>query len=153
LTTGQITPTSQLGFKSKAEPVGKFYPPLNPIRLALAAGATFVARANARDTEHTAFLLEQAIKHKGFSFLEIIQDCIVFNTQVNNRDKLMYKLEKIPQTKKEAMAIAEEYDYNVGAGKIPLGIFWQEQRKTLEDGWPQLQNLMKLKVGWKGLRR
>src|SRR3989304_5486877 len=72
LTTGQATPTSQLGFKTKAEPLGEFNKPFNPILLALSAGATFIARCNARDLDHTQEIIEEAIKHKGFSFIEII---------------------------------------------------------------------------------
>lgn len=153
LTTGQITPTSQLGFKSKAEPLGKFYPPINPIKLALVAGATFVARANARDVEHTAFLIETAVKHRGFSFVEIIQDCIVFNAEMNNRDSLMYKLSQPCTTKDEALKLADEYDYNANDGKIALGLFWQETRKILEESLPQLQTLMQQKIGWKNLKK
>lgn len=153
LTTGQITPTSQQGFKSKTEPLGKQYFPINPIKLALVAGATFIARANARDVEHTAYLIEQAIKHKGFSFVEVIQDCIVFNQEMNNRDSLMYKLSQPCKTKQEALTLADEYDYNSKDGKIALDIFWQEQRKTLEESYPQLQELIKQKIGWKNLKR
>lgn len=153
LTTGQPTPTSEKGFKSKIEPQGKQTNPINPLMLALSSGITFVARANARDAEHTAFLMEQAIKHKGFSFVEIIQDCIIFNTPLMNRDKFMYYLPQPAKTKDEAFKLAQEYDYNIGGGKIALGVIWQEQKPTLEDQLPQLQNLIKKKVGWKGLKR
>lgn len=153
LTTGQATPTSQEGFKSKAEPFGKFGPPLNPIKLALASNATFVARANARDPIHTAKIMEQAIKHKGFSFVEIIQDCIVFNLEINNRDKAMYTLPNKKRTRIEAMKLAEEYDYNLKKGKLALGIFYQENRKTQEELWPQLAMLKKKKISWKNLKK
>ncbi len=153
LTTGQGTPTSQKGYKSKAEPFGKFGQPLNPIRLALASNASFVARANARDVEFTAEIIEKAIKHKGFSFVEIIQDCIVFNLDVNNRDKRMYKISNKKRTKKEAMKLADIYDYNLGKGKIPIGIFYSEKRKTFEEQWPQLQRLQKKKINWKNLKK
>ncbi len=153
LTTGQATPTSQKGYKSKAEPLGKLGVPLNPLKLALASNATFIARTNARDAKHTAEIIEQAIKHKGFSFVEIIQDCIIFNLDVNNRDKRMYKVSNKKQTKAEAMRLAEMYDYNLGKGRIPLGVIYKETRKTFEDQWPQLQVLQKKKISWKGLRK
>ncbi len=153
LTTGQSTPTSQKGYKSKAEPLGKFESPLNPIKLALASNATFVARTNARNFEFTAEIIEKAIKHKGFSFVEIIQDCIVFNKDINNRDKKMYKLPNKKRTKLEAMKLAEIYDYNLGKAKIPLGIFYEEKRKTLEELWPQLHNLQKKKINWKQMKK
>jgi len=126
LTTGQATPTSQKGFKTKAQPFGKLSTPLNPLTLALVAGATFVARVNARDIKHSAKIMEKAIKHNGFSFVEIIQDCIVFNKEINNRDKQMHKYPNKKRTRLEAMKLAEKYDYNLGKGKIPLGIFYEE---------------------------
>ncbi len=153
LTTGQATPTSQKGYKSKAEPLGKLGVPLNPLKLALASNITFIARANARDAKHTAEIIEQAIKHKGFSFVEIIQDCIIFNLEVNNKDKRMYKISNKKRTKEEAMRLAEMYDYNLGKGKIPLGIIYQETRETFEEQWPQLQLLQKKKISWKDLKK
>jgi len=153
LTTGQATPTSQKGYKSKAEPFGKLGVPLNPIKLALASNITFIARANARDAKHTAKIIEQAIEHKGFSFVEIIQDCIVFNLDINNRDKRMYKISNKKRTKAEASRLAEMYDYNLGKGKIPLGIIYKETRKTFEEQWPQLKLLQKKKISWKDLKK
>ncbi|MBL7059129.1 2-oxoacid:ferredoxin oxidoreductase subunit beta [Candidatus Pacearchaeota archaeon] len=139
LTTGQATPTSQEGYKSKAEPLGKLGPPLNPLALALASNVTFVARTNARDLKHTSKIMEKAIKHKGFSFVEIIQDCIVFNLETNLKDKRMYKLPDKKRTKEQAMKIAMQYDYNLGKGKIPLGIIYEEKRETLEESYSKIQ--------------
>jgi 2-oxoglutarate ferredoxin oxidoreductase subunit beta len=138
LTTGQATPTSQQGYKSKSEPLGEFNFPLNPIKLALASNFSFIARCNARDIQHTSEILEKAIKHNGFSYIEIIQDCLIFNLESNNKDKLMYK---IPDNKDKAKAekFANEWDYNSKSGKIPLGIIFQEQRPTLQEEWPQLK--------------
>jgi 2-oxoglutarate/2-oxoacid ferredoxin oxidoreductase subunit beta len=155
LTTGQPTPTSERGFKNKIDFSGtKQTNPLNPLMLAFSSGITFIARANARDPQQTAKIMEQAIKHKGFAFVEIIQDCIVFNKEISNRDKNMYYLDKIPKTKEESIKLMQEYDYNIGNGKIALGVFWQEIRPTLDDQFPQLQNIIKKKVqGWKGLKR
>jgi len=153
LTTGQATPTSQKGYKSKAEPLGKLGVPLNPLKLALASNVTFIARTNARDVKHTAEIIEQAINHKGFSFVEVIQDCLVFNLDVNNRDKRMYKISNKKRTKAEALRLAEKYDYNLGKGRIPLGVIYKETRKTFEDSWPQLQLLQKKRKGWKCLKK
>jgi len=153
LTTGQATPTSQLGFKTKAEPYGEFFKPLNPLHLALSAGATFVARCNARDIDHTQKIIEKAIKHKGFAFVEILQDCLVFNLKINAKDDWMYKLPDKKRSLNEAMKLAMQFDYNKREGKIPLGIFYREQRKTFDDEFPQLQLLKKKKIGWKELKR
>ncbi|MBU0466118.1 MAG: 2-oxoacid:ferredoxin oxidoreductase subunit beta [Nanoarchaeota archaeon] len=153
LTTGQGSPTSQENYKNKAEPLGKSTPPLNPIKLALSSEISFIARCNARDITHTQEVLEKAITHKGFSFIEIIQDCTSFNLDVNKRDKDMYQLNSPCKTKDQALKLADEFDYNIRKGKIPLGIFWQENKKTLTEEWPQLSNLKKKGIGWKDLKR
>lgn len=152
LTTGQPTPTSQKTFKSKSMPLGVVASPLNPLLLALSAGASFVARCNARDLDHTQDIVEKAMKHKGFAYVEIIQDCIIFNTEINNREYLMYKLPDKERSLKEAMDLVQEYDYN-GSGKIALGIFYKKERKTLEENWPQLENLKKKGIGWSSVKR
>lgn len=151
LTTGQPTATSQQGYKSKASPFGNPDIPLNPIKIALASGMGFVARCNARDIKHTAEILEKAINHKGFSFVEVIQDCLIFNKDMNNKDKLMYKI-KDNSDKKKAEKLADEFNYNNKHGKIPLGIIYKEQKPTLTDKWKQLQKLKNKKIPWKGLR-
>ena len=110
---------------------------------------TFIARAYANDIEHTAEVIEKAIKHKGFSFVEVIQPCLQFNTDVNEIGKLIYKIENNKDDMKKAMELADEWDYNSKTGKIPIGIFYQVQKPTLEEKWPQLQELVKKKVGWK----
>jgi 2-oxoglutarate ferredoxin oxidoreductase subunit beta len=125
LTTGQPTPTSQKGYISKASPDGEKNYPINPIKLALASGIKFVARTNARDINHTAKIIEAAIKHKGFSFVEIIQDCLIFNTDMNAKDNLMYKI-KENKNKKIAEVLADKWNYNSKKGKIPLGILYSE---------------------------
>jgi len=125
LTTGQPTATSQQGYVSKASPEGEKIRPLNPIKLALASNATFIARANARDIAHTAEVLGKAIKHKGCSFVEIIQDCLIFNLNANNKDKMMYKI-KDNKNKVVAEKLAREWDYNNKKGKIPIGVLYQE---------------------------
>jgi len=153
LTTGQPTPTSQLGYKSKAEPLGEFNFPLNPIKLALAAGASFVARVNAKDIDHTAEILEKAIKHKGYSFVEIIQDCISFNLEMNGRDKLTYKIPDNSDMKK-ALEIADEWNYNSPKeGKIAIGVIYQIDKPILEEEWPQLKTLIDKKISWKQLKK
>ena len=149
LTTGQPTPTTQQGYISKSLPLGEKDKPLNPIKLALASGISFIARANARDIKHTAEIIRKAIKHKGFSFIEIIQDCMIFNLEINNKDKLMYKV-KDNKNKKTAEALAEKWDYNSKKGRIPLGVLYQEKKLTLTDKWPQLKELEKKGVGWSG---
>lgn len=79
LTKGQYSPTSEMGKITKSSPYGTTEAPLNPIRVALAAGATFVARSVDRDTKHLEETLYAAAKHKGTSFVEVYQNCNIFN--------------------------------------------------------------------------
>jgi 2-oxoglutarate ferredoxin oxidoreductase subunit beta len=79
LTTGQASPTSQTGFKGKSTPDGLIDSPLNPLAVALAAGASFVARGFAGHEDHLVDIMTAAIKHKGFSFVDMFQPCVTFN--------------------------------------------------------------------------
>jgi 2-oxoglutarate ferredoxin oxidoreductase subunit beta len=79
LTKGQFSPTSEFGKVTKSSPYGTTESPLNPIRVALAAGATFVARSIDRDTKHLEETLYRASQHKGISFVEVYQNCNIFN--------------------------------------------------------------------------
>lgn len=132
LTKGQPTATSQKGYKSKSSPFGEIDNPLNPMKIALSSEIGFIARCNARDIKHTKEILKKAIEHKGFSFVEIIQDCLIFNLDVNNKDKRMYKI-KDNKDKKKAEKLVSEYDYNSKKGKIPLGILYQEKKPVLSE--------------------
>ena len=79
LTKGQYSPTSEVGKKTKTSPMGSVDYPFNPASLVLGAGATFVARTIDMDAKHTTAMLDAAYRHKGTSFLEIYQNCNVFN--------------------------------------------------------------------------
>lgn len=153
LTTGQPTPTTQEGYKSKIEPQGEHNIPLNPIKLALASGATFIARAYSLDIENTARIFKEAIKHKGFSFVEVIQPCLQFNTDIKEIGKLAYKIQDNKNDMKKAEQLADEWDYNSKKGKIPVGILYQTEKPTLEDKWNLLSELKKKKISWKNFKR
>ena len=79
LTKGQYSPTSELGKKTKSSPMGTIDAPLNPLAVALASEATFVARAVDTDLPFLTDVLARAARHKGSAFIEIFQNCIVFN--------------------------------------------------------------------------
>ena len=79
LTKGQASPTSELGKKTKSTPFGTVDRPFNPLNFALGAGATFVARSVAGDQPHLLSVLRRAAEHKGSAFVEIWQNCPVFN--------------------------------------------------------------------------
>lgn len=79
LTKGQFSPTSQKGQVTKTSPQGVVNHPLNPLALALGAGASFVARAVDKDPVHLASVIKAAYEHPGCAFVEIYQDCNIFN--------------------------------------------------------------------------
>ncbi len=79
LTKGQFSPTSQKGQVTKTSPQGVRTEPINPLLFALAAGASFVARAVDKDPNHLGTILKQAAEHEGCAFVEIYQDCNIFN--------------------------------------------------------------------------
>ncbi len=79
LTKGQVSPTSGEGFKTPVQVRGVFLEPFNPVAIAVALDASFVARAFAGDTEETKEILKKAITHKGFALVDIFQPCISYN--------------------------------------------------------------------------
>jgi 2-oxoglutarate ferredoxin oxidoreductase subunit beta len=79
LTKGQYSPTSRRGHRTKSSPMGSIEQPLNPLSVALSAEATFVARTVDSNVKHLAETLAQAAAHKGTSFVEVYQNCVIFN--------------------------------------------------------------------------
>jgi 2-oxoglutarate ferredoxin oxidoreductase subunit beta len=79
LTKGQYSPTSEFGKKTKSSPFGTAEQPINPLGIAIASECTFVARSIDTDTQHLTATLERAARHKGTSFVEIYQNCNIFN--------------------------------------------------------------------------
>ncbi len=79
LTKGQYSPTSEFGKKTKSTPMGSIDYPINPLHIALAAEATFVARSLDIDTKHLVETLNRAAHHKGTAFVEVFQNCNIFN--------------------------------------------------------------------------
>jgi 2-oxoglutarate ferredoxin oxidoreductase subunit beta len=136
LTIAEPTPVSEKGYSDKTNPHGVKLAPINPIRLMLASGASFVARVFA-DLNQVKQVLEEAQKHKGFCFIEIIQPCVIFHNDAGYKEKI-YNLQEKGHDKtkiEDAMKKAEEWDYNgINANtKIPTGIFYQKERETFED--------------------
>ncbi|MGA9365263.1 MAG: 2-oxoacid:ferredoxin oxidoreductase subunit beta [Bacteroidota bacterium] len=79
LTKGQYSPTSVFGQVTKSTPYGSIDHPFNPVMLALGAEATFVARSLDRDPKHLQYVIKRAAEHHGTSFVEVYQNCNVFN--------------------------------------------------------------------------
>jgi 2-oxoglutarate ferredoxin oxidoreductase subunit beta len=140
LTTGQASPTAKKGTKTKSTPDGVTDEPVNPLTLAITAGATFVARGFAGDTPHLTELLAEAMNHKGFALVDVLQPCVTFNkinTYAWYRQRI-YKLESegyVPDNKMKAFEKAMEW-----GDRIPTGIIYRENRETNESWEPALKN-------------
>ncbi|MBU3913139.1 MAG: 2-oxoacid:ferredoxin oxidoreductase subunit beta [Nanoarchaeota archaeon] len=156
LTVGQPTAVSELGFVDKTTPAGVKINPLNPIKLVLASGATFVARVLA-DVKQVEWVLEEAAKHRGFAFIEVVQPCIIFHPDSDYK-KHVYDLQESGHDKtdwKKAIERALEFDYNKLDDKtrIPMGIFYQKQEETFEEKFPALTRLKRAGKGWRDIKR
>lgn len=130
LTKGQASPTSEIGFKTKVQVDGVLNPPLNPVALAVAQNAAFVARAFAGDLEQTKEIIKQAILFEGYALVDIFQPCVTFN-KINTyqwfKERIYYLgADHDPTNRTAAFAKAIEED------KLPLGVIYQHQAETLE---------------------
>jgi 2-oxoglutarate ferredoxin oxidoreductase subunit beta len=138
LTKGQTSPTSDIGFVTKTTPQGA-PPPVNPITLAIAAGATFVARAFAGDIDYLSSIIRQGINHRGFALIDILQPCVSFNHKNTYQwyKERVYKLEQdgtyASSDKIAAFIKAQEWGEH-----IPIGVFYREDRPTYESAFPAL---------------
>ncbi|MFC1653843.1 thiamine pyrophosphate-dependent enzyme [Patescibacteria group bacterium] len=139
LTTGQTSPRSPQGYKSKSTPLGNPDHPVNPLTLAIASGATFVSRVYASHIPQVTDMIIKANQHKGLAIVDILQPCITFNKEYDNnfyQDNTYYLGEDHdPKNKTQAFEKALEW----GEKKIPLGIFYQEDSPSYESQIPQIR--------------
>ncbi len=142
LTTGQASPTSEIGLVTKTTPDGNIEPPINPLTFALTAGATFVARGFSGDPRGLAEMVKKGIEHKGFSFIDVFSPCVTFN-KVNTYDYFRQRVYKYESDKLDDFPRAYQAVQAWG-DKIPVGIFYQKQSRKYEDLDPVLskQNLV-----------
>ena len=127
LTKGQASPTSALGTTSAIQPSGTVMEPLNPLSLALSMDCGFIARGFSGDPEHLAELMLEAFSYKGFSYLDILQPCVVFN-KVNTFSwykERVYKLESSYDSADKEAAFRKACEWDE---KIPLGIIYRKEK-------------------------
>ena len=137
LTKGQASPTTMQGQVTKAQPLGAPSSPFNPVAVATAMRVGFVARGFAGDTEQLKDLMQQAIQHKGFSLLDILQPCVSFN-KVNTYawyKERVYRLgpDYDPTDWSAAMAKAVEF-----GDRIPTGVLYREEKPDFASRFPFL---------------
>lgn len=139
LTKGQYSPLSPKGWVSSTTPDGALEIEVNPVLLAITGGATFVARTFSGDPKHMTQIFAQAIQHKGFAFVDVLQICVVYN-HVNTTEWYRPRLYKLndeanynPRDYQAALQKAREW-----GDRIPIGVFYVEERPTYEEQIPAL---------------
>ncbi len=138
LTTGQVSPTSSLGMTTKSTPFGSVEQPINPITAAIMNGATFVARAYSGDVRHMTSLIQQGIKNKGFSLIDIFSPCVTFNLD-NTHDFFKERVRKLEDDGHDTSDWKTACEKAMMFGDtIYTGVFFQGERPTLEDAEPVL---------------
>lgn len=140
LTKGQPSPTTGEGTVTKNMPFGVLSEQFNPMALAVALDCGFAARGFAGDTAHLKDLMKEAIKHKGFALLDILQPCVTFNK--NNTyewyQKRVYRIEGgyDPENRMGAFGRALEW-----GDRIPIGVIYRNRRRTYEERLPMISGL------------
>lgn len=142
LTTGQTSPTSRLGMKTKSMPFGNIESPINPINLALTAGATFVARGFSGEQKHLTELIKQGIQHKGFSFIDVFSPCVTYNKD-NTYQWFRPRVKKLEEdsTYDATEWVAAVERSLVWGEEIPIGKFFERTDvPTLHESEPVLND-------------
>ena len=134
LTTGQYTPTSPEGYKGRSTPFGVKEMPINPLEIMLSSGATFIARGASGSLESLKKILKEAVAHKGFSIVDVLQPCVTYNNLYDYYNKRVYELkDHDPQDYDKALGRIREWDYNKDSD-IPIGIFYKKESPVFESG-------------------
>jgi len=138
LTKGQASPTAPAGYTTRAQPFGVLSRPLNPLALALALGAGFVAQAFSGEVERTAQILAAAIRHRGFALVNVLHPCPSWN-----------RVQTFAWYKERIRAVGEEHDPTDFAKAmrlalsdqevIPVGIFYAVEEPTFEERHPVIR--------------
>jgi 2-oxoglutarate ferredoxin oxidoreductase subunit beta len=147
LTKGQPSPTTGEGTVAKNMPFGVISEQFNPMALAVALDCGFAARGYAADIDHLKGLMKEAINHKGFALLDILQPCVTFN-KVNTYEwykQRVYHLEQgyNPEDRKAAFAKALEW-----GDRIPLGVIYRNHRPTFEERVPMIADKPLVRQGF-----
>ena len=146
LTTGQTSPTTTEGHKTKSTPRGNVEKPINPIALALITGATYVARGFSGNPKHMTKMIADGIAHRGFSLIDVFSPCVTYNT-INTYPwfkNLVYTLED--EEGYDSMDFKAAIDKSLEFGdssndveRIPIGLFYREEKAIYDDSEPLLQ--------------
>lgn len=138
LTKGQASPTTMEGMITDAQVNGNNNTPLNPVLLAIACGAGFVARAFSGHKEHLISVMKQAIEYKGYALVDILQPCISFN-KINTfayYNQRVYELDHAYDFTDKAGALQKAMEFE---DKIPIGVLYKEEKRSFHQKNPVLQ--------------
>ncbi len=141
LTKGQYSPTSPQGFVTRTSPEGAIEQMLSPLAVALAAGGTFLARGWSGDIDHLVWLMVEALKHRGYALVDVLQPCVSFN-RMYSYDWLRPRVYKVqdepgydPADRAVAFVRAQEW-----GDRIPIGILYRtEEVPAYEEKVPALK--------------
>lgn len=137
LTKGQPSPTTGEGMVTKNTPLGVISEQFNPMALAVAMDCSFAARGYAADTEHLKGLMKEALKHKGFALIDILQPCVTFN-KINTYEwyrKRVYHIEEEYNPEDRIAAFTKALEWG---DRIPIGVMYRNQRPIFEERLPML---------------
>ena len=148
LTTGQSSGTTPKGTQTVSQPNGTKDEPLNPLLVSLSSGATFVSRGYVGKPLHLKEVIKKAILHKGFSFVDVLSQCITWTKKDMNSyyNDVTYDLASSPKTNTTdlmaALSLANQTE------KLPIGVFYNVKKETLTEKYPLLskQALINSKV-------
>jgi 2-oxoglutarate/2-oxoacid ferredoxin oxidoreductase subunit beta len=150
LTKKQTSPTSPMGFKSKTDPTGAIDTPTNPLKKLLSAGATFIARTSHTNPQHALQMMERAMDHRGFSFIECLSECVEFYPgafdSANPRKGGQFtvieekKNDGTPEDAKRHDPTDEVAAYRLASMPFPgvFGVFYQVNRPSKNDKEQQI---------------
>jgi 2-oxoglutarate ferredoxin oxidoreductase subunit beta len=135
LTRGQYSPTSERGKRTPTTPEGSIDGPVQPLAMAVSAGATFVSRGYSGELKHLAWIIGEALEHPGYALVDVLQPCVTWNRAYayDYYNERVYKLEDEPGYDPTDRTAAWEKAYEWGE-RIPIGIFYRgEPLSTYEE--------------------
>ncbi|GAB6176482.1 2-oxoacid:ferredoxin oxidoreductase subunit beta [Desulfobaculum senezii] len=137
LTKGQASPTTMLEHVTKAQPWGVAAEPFNPVAVAIAMNASFVARGFSGNGEHLTKLIRQGMNHKGFALIDVLQPCVSFN-KINTHawyKERCYELPEDYDPTDRAAAMDKALEFG---DRIPLGVLYTVEKPSFDERLPHL---------------
>lgn len=158
LTKGQASPTSDRGFATKVQPEGVILAPFNPVLVAVAMDASFVARGFTGEKDHLVGLIQEAVLHRGFALVDILQPCPSFN-KLNTFTWYKERVYKLDETGGEGHAHYDPTDRIAALQKaqewgirIPIGVVYtNSKRPTMEEQIHAIKEMPLVKSNTNGL--